>query len=282
MGCLKKLPWKFFSKKDQQEISGFIKITHDSKKPVEPIAKLSVKNILSNTFLRIINLPKINDQILKYLNPQEKSNLYQATYELSAIFRFLVFEKLDASFSAFANRETENLLKAIDRHNPPRISFPLPATFADLSVVYVILKRCIDKNAQERVTKFMRVKELDLSRVIVNETLVKLMADKFIIEELKLGNAKQHIEKYFKIEGLKKLQMNGNNNFLATSLKVEVFDKLQELNFVNCKRLSLVDLGKFVSESNTLQQLKIIDCILTDRDSYLLHFTEIIFSEKSR
>ena len=76
--------------------------------------------------------------------------------------------------------------------------------------------------------------------------------------------------------------MNGNNNFLATSLKVEVFDKLQELNFVNCKRLSLVDLGKFVSESNTLQQLKIIDCILTDRDSYLLHFTEIIFSEKSR
>ena len=41
-------------------------------------------------------------------------------------------------------------------------------------------------------------------------------------------------KKYFKIESLKKLQINGNNNFLATSLKVEVFDKLQELNFVNC------------------------------------------------
>ena len=104
---------------------------------------LPTEFIIENLFLRMISLTEITENSCKFLNLEEKINLYEATYNFDSVFRVLVFPTLNVTIKPFKDDEFYVSREAIERFNPINIEILKTTTKDRLTVPNV--KKILEK-----------------------------------------------------------------------------------------------------------------------------------------
>ena len=95
---------------------------------------LPTETIIENPFLRMISLTEITENLCKFLNLEDKINLYEATYNFDSVFRVLVFPNLNVTIKPFKDDEFHVSREAIERFNPINIEILKTTTKDRLTV----------------------------------------------------------------------------------------------------------------------------------------------------